>query len=109
MIHNFLKFPDLGFYNSDGDFLIVPQRGDLTIKTEFGKMEVKPNELCVIQAGMRFSVYVDGPTRGYVCEVYNGHFELPNLGPIGEKKNMFENVFLFFSALRMQITCGIVN
>ena len=75
----------------------MPQQGDLTIKTEFGKMEVKPNEICVIQAGMRFSVYVDGPTRGYVCEVYNGHFELPNLGPIGKKKkNLLEN-FLFFS------------
>ena len=24
-------------YNSDGDFLIVPQQGSLDIKTEFGK------------------------------------------------------------------------
>ena len=26
---------------------------------------------------------VSGPSRGYVCEVFDGHFELPNLGPIG--------------------------
>ena len=26
---------------------------------------------------------VFGPTRGYVLEVFNGHFQLPNLGPIG--------------------------
>ncbi len=32
---------------------------------------------------MRFSVNVFGPSRGYVCEVYNGHFQLPDLGPIG--------------------------
>uniref|UniRef100_A0A8C9PNA2 Homogentisate 1,2-dioxygenase n=1 Tax=Spermophilus dauricus TaxID=99837 RepID=A0A8C9PNA2_SPEDA len=38
------------FYNSDGDFLIVPQKGKLLIYTEFGKMLVQPNEICVIQA-----------------------------------------------------------
>ena len=70
-------------YNADGDFLIVPQQGTLDIVTEFGKMEVAPNEICVIQQGMRFSVNVNGPSRGYVCEVFNGHFRLPDLGPIG--------------------------
>ncbi|KAL1920979.1 uncharacterized protein VTP21DRAFT_11614 [Calcarisporiella thermophila] len=72
------------FYNSDGDFLIVPQLGALDITTEFGKMLVRPNEICVIQRGMRFTVALpDGPSRGYICEVYNNHFELPDLGPIG--------------------------
>lgn len=37
----------------------------------------------MIQRGIHFSVGVDGPTRGYALEVYTGHFELPNLGPIG--------------------------
>lgn len=71
------------FYNSDGDFLIVPQQGSLDITTEFGKLFVSPNEICVIQQGMRFSVGVNGPTRGYILEVYDGHFKLPDLGPIG--------------------------
>lgn len=71
------------FYNSDGDFLIVPQQGALDITTEFGKIYVEPNEICVIQQGMRFTVNVDGPTRGYILEVYDGHFRLPDLGPIG--------------------------
>uniref|UniRef100_T1IUP4 Homogentisate 1,2-dioxygenase n=1 Tax=Strigamia maritima TaxID=126957 RepID=T1IUP4_STRMM len=70
-------------YNSDGHFLIVPQQGTLYISTEFGKMVVEPLEICVLQQGMRFSINVDGETRGYVLEVYNTHFELPNLGPIG--------------------------
>ncbi|TRY76764.1 hypothetical protein TCAL_07608 [Tigriopus californicus] len=74
---------DSCFSNADGDFLIVPQKGTLKITTEFGKMEVSPNEICVIQSGMRFSVDVEGPSRGYICEVFDGHFELPNLGPIG--------------------------
>ena len=74
---------ETAMYNSDGDFLIVPQQGELDITTEFGKIQVAPNEICVIQQGMRFSVNVFGPSRGYVCEVFNGHFKLPDLGPIG--------------------------
>ncbi|KJE96336.1 homogentisate 1,2-dioxygenase HgmA [Capsaspora owczarzaki ATCC 30864] len=70
-------------YNSDGDYLIVPQLGKLTITTELGILEVNPNEICVIQRGIRFSVAVDGPSRGYVLEVFGQHFRLPDLGPIG--------------------------
>ena len=29
--------------------IAVPQKGILLITTEFGKIEVKPNEICVIQ------------------------------------------------------------
>ncbi|KAK2715700.1 homogentisate 1,2-dioxygenase-like [Artemia franciscana] len=74
---------DSCLYNSDGDFLIVPQTGILHIITEMGKLDVSPNEIAVIQQGIKFNVAVDGPTRGYVLEVYNGHFQLPYLGPIG--------------------------
>ena len=74
---------DKAFHNADGDFLIVPQQGTLYITTEYGKMTVKPLEICVIQQGMKFSVDVDGETRGYIIEVYDGHFKLPDLGPIG--------------------------
>ena len=41
----------------------MPQQGVLKIKTEFGKMVVRPNEIAVLQLGMRFSVSVDGPAR----------------------------------------------
>ncbi|KAF9285186.1 homogentisate 1,2-dioxygenase HgmA [Linnemannia elongata] len=75
---------DTAFYNSDGDFLIVPQQGRLDITTEFGKILVHPNEICVIQRGIRYSVALpDGPSRGYICEVFNGTWSLPDLGPIG--------------------------
>lgn len=30
------------FYNSDGDFLIVPYHGDLYLTTEMGKLKVSP-------------------------------------------------------------------
>jgi homogentisate 1,2-dioxygenase len=42
------------FYNSDGDFLIVPQLGTLYITTEFGLMTVKPREICVMPRGIKF-------------------------------------------------------
>lgn len=71
------------FFNSDGDFLIVPQQGSLVIQTEFGYIEVEPLEIVVIQRGMQFTVNVNGPSRGYILEVYNGHFKIPDLGPIG--------------------------
>ncbi|KAJ2081107.1 hypothetical protein H4R24_002578 [Coemansia sp. RSA 988] len=72
------------FCNSDGDILIVPQQGSLDITTEFGPIFVAPNEIVVIQRGIRFSVALpDGPVRGYILEVFDGHFELPDLGPIG--------------------------
>lgn len=32
-------------------FLLVPQKGKLHIYTEFGRMLVQPNEICVIQVG----------------------------------------------------------
>ena len=71
-----------GFYNSDGDLLIVPQKGALHVTTEMGKLAVAPNEIVVVQQGIRFSVAVEGESRGYVAEIFGGHLELPNLGQI---------------------------
>jgi homogentisate 1,2-dioxygenase len=71
------------FNNSDGDWLIVPQKGTLHITTEFGKMTVKPLEICVIPRGVRYSVDVSEFSRGWICELFKGHFTLPGLGPIG--------------------------
>ncbi|XP_063984388.1 homogentisate 1,2-dioxygenase isoform X2 [Diachasmimorpha longicaudata] len=85
-IHVYLcnaSMKDSAFYNADGDFLIVPQLGTLMIRTEFGKIQCEPNEICVIQQGMKFSVSVLGPSRGYILEVFDNHFQLPHLGPIG--------------------------
>ena len=70
--------------NSDGDLLIVPQLGDILLTTEFGKIAVSPGEITVVPRGVKFSVAVPHTgARGYVCEIYDGHFELPDLGAIG--------------------------
>lgn len=72
------------FCNNDGNMLIVPQLGRLDIQTELGRMMVRPGEICVIQAGLRFKVTLpDGPVHGYINEVFGSHWELPDLGPVG--------------------------
>jgi homogentisate 1,2-dioxygenase len=71
------------YVNSDGDSLLVPQQGALDIQTEFGHLFVQPGEVCVIQRGLRFKINVQGPTRGYILEVWGSSFELPELGPLG--------------------------
>ncbi|SPO22250.1 probable homogentisate 1,2-dioxygenase [Ustilago trichophora] len=93
-IHTYTATKGMGrrsFYNSDGDLLIVPQRVALLIKTEFGLLEVPPLHIAVIQRGIKFSVDFSAsdnvststPAFGYICETFKGHFELPDLGPIG--------------------------
>ena len=64
--------------------------GALRVTTEFGRMDVPPGEVCVVQCGMRFAVdlleeagELSAGARGYVLEVFGGHFSLPELGPIG--------------------------
>jgi homogentisate 1,2-dioxygenase len=71
------------FYNADGEMLIVPQSGAMTLKTEFGIIEIKPGEIAVIPRGVKFRVECAEAIRGYVCENYGQPFRLPDLGPIG--------------------------
>ncbi|KAK7752619.1 hypothetical protein SLS62_005388 [Diatrype stigma] len=72
------------FYSSDGDLLIVAQDGVLDIRTELGWLLVRPMEICVIPRGVKYQVHLpSGPVRGYALELYQGHFALPELGPIG--------------------------
>ncbi len=75
---------DRYFGNADGEMMIVPQQGGLSLFCELGKIEAKPGDIAVIPRGMKFKVgLLDGVARGYVCENYGAHFRLPELGPIG--------------------------
>jgi len=98
---------DKSFYNSDGDMLIVPQQGALDIITEFGKLFVEPGEICVIQRGIQFQVALsDRRSRGYILEVYNNHFRIPDLGPIGANGCSNPRDFLFPTAAYEDRTCN---
>ena len=75
---------DVAFSNADGEMLFVPQEGGMTFQTEMGWLHVASGEIAVMPRGIRFRVLVDGPSRGYVLEVFaSSPFVLPELGPIG--------------------------
>jgi homogentisate 1,2-dioxygenase len=71
------------FVNADGEMLLVPQLGRLTLVTECGVLVVQPGEVALLPRGLAFRVDVEGPSRAYVCENYGAPFRLPELGPIG--------------------------
>ncbi len=83
------------FYNADGELLIVPQTGMLTLKTEFGILEVAPGEIAVIPRGVKFRVEITEAARGYVCENYGAPLRLPELGPIGANSLANARDFLY--------------
>ncbi|KAJ9224073.1 hypothetical protein DTO169C6_3693 [Paecilomyces variotii] len=74
------------FCNTDGDFLIVAQLGNLDIQTELGKLFLQPGEICVIPRGIRFAIRRapgHNVARGYITEIWGSIWELPDLGPLG--------------------------
>jgi len=73
------------FHNADGEMMLVPQQGGLSIFSEPGRLEILPGEIAVLPRGIKFKVGVQGPSRGYVCENYGAPFRLPELGPIGSQ------------------------
>ncbi|HEU4809349.1 MAG TPA: homogentisate 1,2-dioxygenase [Sphingomicrobium sp.] len=71
------------FVDADGEMLIIPQQGALRLVTELGIVEVEPGSVALVPRGMKFSVEVQGESRGYVAENHGTPFRLPDLGPIG--------------------------
>lgn len=70
--------------NVDGDLMLVPEHGRLRIETEMGRLEVGPTEIVVIPRGIRFRVALaDAAARGFVAEIFDAHFQLPERGPVG--------------------------
>lgn len=72
------------FSNYDGELLFVPYMGDVTLHTEFGQLELKPEWIAVIPRGVKFRVELhDEACAGYLCENRASPLKLPELGPIG--------------------------
>lgn len=84
------------FYNADGELLIVPQHGEMLIKTEFGRLSLEPEEIAVIPRGVKFSINVISKhCRGYVCENYGQPFTLPERGLVGANGYANQRDFLY--------------
>jgi homogentisate 1,2-dioxygenase len=75
---------DRAFTSADGDLLILPELGALTLLTELGALDVRPGELALVPRGIRFSVLLrDAVARGTVAEAFGRHFALPERGVVG--------------------------
>ncbi len=86
---------DTAFSNIDGDLLVVPERGRLHVRTELGRLVVEPGEILIMPRGIRFQVLLpDGEGRGWVGELFDGHFQLPERGPVGANGMADERHFL---------------
>ena len=62
--------------NSDGDYLIVPQTGTLTIQTELGNLQVPPKYISLVPRGIVFSLIITEASRGYILELFKGDSEV---------------------------------
>ncbi len=85
-IHVYAATADMerAFTDIDGDLLVVPEHGGLRVQTELGWLEARPGELLILPRGLRFRVSLpDGAARGFVSELYDGHYELPERGLVG--------------------------
>ena len=85
-IHLFAANTDMGrvFANIDGDLLVAPEQGTIRVQSELGFLEAKAGEIVTVPRGIRFKVTLpDGPVRGFMAELFEGHFQLPERGLIG--------------------------
>jgi homogentisate 1,2-dioxygenase len=87
------------FCCADGELLIVPQLGALSIRTECGVLRVGAGEIAVIPRGMILRVeLLDAVAAGYVCENYGAAFELPERGPVGANGYANDRDFVYPTA-----------
>ncbi len=87
------------FYDGDGDLLLLPQQGALTLRTELGVLDVAPGQLAIVPRGIKFSVLLhQAQARGYVAEVFGRHFVLPERGVVGANGLADERHFVAPSA-----------
>lgn len=76
--------PETFYCNHDGEWLWIPQEGELQIDTEFGVLHIKPGDIAVIPRGVTFRLHLlSKKARGYLAENYKTPLTLPELGPIG--------------------------
>src|SRR5262249_2167357 len=86
-VHRYLADRDMerrAFYDADGDLLLVPDEGALTLMTELGPLDVAPGRIAIVLRGMLFCLHIHSSrARGTGAEVFGRHFQPPERGPIG--------------------------
>jgi homogentisate 1,2-dioxygenase len=87
-IHSFVTSQPMvhrAICSADGESLLLPDEGELEVRTEFGPLVIAPGDVLLIPRGVRFAVNpIDGASRrGWWVEVFGSGFELPARGVIG--------------------------
>ena len=86
-IHRFAantSMTDRAFTSADGELLIVPELGAMTIHTEMGSFSLSPGEICLIPRGIRIRVeLIAAAAFGSIFEIFQTSFRLPDRGPMG--------------------------
>ncbi len=86
---------DRCFYDVDGDLLLIAELGRLDIQTELGWLLLGPGEIAILPRGLKYRVTLpDGRARGYLLEVFDGPYRLPDRGLIGANGLADERHFL---------------
>ena len=76
--------PNQVLFSADGELLFIPEQGSLSLFTEFGRLDIAPQQIAIIPRGVRYRIETpDNAARGYLCENHGCPFRLPDLGPIG--------------------------
>lgn len=72
------------FQSRDGEWLFIPYKGKMRLRTEMGHLFLEPGTIAVIPRGIYFAIDVlDDVCAGYICENSKHPFILPELGPLG--------------------------
>ena len=83
------------FVDTDGDLVLLPYRGALTIRTELGPLHIAPGEIALIRRGIAFAVTpLARVSMGWVLECAEGPLRLPERGPLGANGLADERHFL---------------
>ena len=87
-IHSFVTNAPMtrkALVSADGESLLIPDEGELLVRTEFGRFLIAPGDVLLVPRGVRFSVDPVGSSarRGWWVEAFGAGFELPNRGVVG--------------------------
>ena len=75
---------DRAFYDADGELLLLPQEGRISLQTELGVLDLEPGKIAIIPRGAKVAVHLRDPAaRGWIGETYGRSFRLPERGPAG--------------------------
>lgn len=97
--------------NHDAEMLVMPINSPMSLRTEFGVLDIEVGSLAVIPRSAFVEFSTDNTTQIYLLENYGTPFELPNRGAIGANGLANERDFEYpiASYITQQITTWVIE